>query len=291
MLVELAIGDAYGAGFEYSPPEFVHAHNTLDGYAQHPRHLGLRPGSYTDDTQMTLAVAEVLVSEVDWTREHLAEAFVRVFKRDPRPGYAAGFFGVLELVRDGAELLRALRPHSDKSGAAMRAAPLGLLPTVADVLHHNDVQARITHDTPLGVSAAHAAALAVHYCHHQLGPVAEVGRWISGQLQDPRWAQPWTGKVGSPGWHSVRAALTALAGTRSLRGLLRACVDFTGDVDTVATVALAAASRSAEYHHDLPPVLVDGLEDGEFGRGYLRELDGRLLGWAGAVTPGGGGSS
>lgn len=43
MLIELAIGDAYGAGFEYSPKAFVAKHNTLAGYVQHPRH-GIVPG-------------------------------------------------------------------------------------------------------------------------------------------------------------------------------------------------------------------------------------------------------
>jgi hypothetical protein len=29
VLVELTIGDTYGAGFEYCPPQFVGEHNTL----------------------------------------------------------------------------------------------------------------------------------------------------------------------------------------------------------------------------------------------------------------------
>jgi Zn-dependent protease with chaperone function len=47
-------------------------------------------------------------------------------------------------------------------------------------------------------------------------------------------------------------------------------------VDTVATIALAAASRSAEYVADLPGVLLEGLENGAYGRDYLAALDGRL---------------
>ncbi|MFG1797504.1 hypothetical protein [Nocardia sp. NPDC049149] len=42
---------------------------------------------------------------------------------------------------------------------------------------------------------------------------------------------------------SVRAALTVLASGRSLSAMLRASVAFTGDVDTVATIAFAAAAR------------------------------------------------
>ncbi|SDD70679.1 ADP-ribosylglycohydrolase family protein [Actinokineospora iranica] len=277
-MVELAVGDAYGAGFEYADAAFVAERNTLRGYVPHPRHRSLRPGSYTDDTQMSIAVAEVLVSGDPWTAPTLADAFVRVFHRDRREGYAAGFHGLLCQVRDGEELLRRLRPASDKSGAAMRSAPLGLLPTVPEVLRHTEIQARVTHDTPDGVESAQAAALAVHYCHFGLGPVAEVGRWIDSRLTDGAggWARPWQGKVGAQGRMSVRAALTALAANDTLSGLLRACVAFTGDVDTVATIAIAAASRSAEFARDLPPALLDGLERGPYGFDYLAELDARL---------------
>src|SRR5262245_61342793 len=72
VLVELAVGDAYGAGFEYADPEFVAAHNTLQGYVQHPAHPGVRPGAYTDDTQMTLAITELLISGEPWTAQRLA---------------------------------------------------------------------------------------------------------------------------------------------------------------------------------------------------------------------------
>lgn len=277
MLVELAIGDAYGAGFEYADPSFVTRHNTLAGYVRHPRHAGIRPGAYTDDTQLTLALAELRASGAAWTAESVASAFVTAFHRDPREGYARGFQAFLGTVHTGAEFLARIRPDSDKSGAAMRASVAGLLPTAADVLHHTDVQARVTHDTPDGVASARAAALAVHYCHHGLGPVAEVGRWVADRLGSGVWARPWHGKVGSKGVMSVRAALTALAGGGSLSSVLRACVAFTGDVDTVATVALAAASRSAEVRADLPAVLVDGLENGTYGRDHLARVDARLL--------------
>jgi ADP-ribosyl-[dinitrogen reductase] hydrolase len=281
VLVELAVGDAYGAGFEYADPEFVAAHNTLEAYVQHPGHSGLRPGEYTDDTQMTIAIAELLISGGPWTAERLADQFVRVFHRDPREGYAGGFYRLLCEVRDGEELLSRINPGSDKSGAAMRAGPIGLLPTVSDVLHHTDVQARVTHDTPAGIEAAQAAALAVHYCHFELGPVSEVGRWVDRQLLSRGgvggWSRPWRGQVGARGWMSVRAALTAMTTSSSLSEILRTCVAFTGDVDTVATVALAASSRSQEITHDLPHVLRRDLENGPYGRGYLWELDARLL--------------
>lgn len=275
MLVELAIGDAYGAGFEYAPTDFVATHNTVSGYVQHPTH-NIAPGAYTDDTQMSLAIAELLVAGTPWTPAALADKFVEVFHRDPRHGYASAFYLFLCDVTSGDEFLRRIRPDSDKSGAAMRAGPLGVLPTVADVLHYAAVQARITHDTPDGIEAAQAAALAVHYCRFAEGPVAQVGSWVDRQLGTDRWAEPWHGKVGSKGWMSVRAALTALASSTSLSDILRTCVAFTGDVDTVATIALAAASQSAEIVDDLPAALDSDLENGPYGRDYLRELDCRF---------------
>jgi ADP-ribosylglycohydrolase len=101
MLLEVAVGDA---GFEYADPDFMLAHNTLRGYVQHPTHLDVRPGAYTDDTQMTIAVAEVLVSGQPWTASVPADEFVRAFppgsprglrRRPPRAAAsAAGLCGV-----------------------------------------------------------------------------------------------------------------------------------------------------------------------------------------------------
>ena len=59
MLLELAIADAYGAGFEYANEAI--ANNDLSRYVEHPR-FRLNPSSYTDDTQMSIAIAEVIVS-------------------------------------------------------------------------------------------------------------------------------------------------------------------------------------------------------------------------------------
>jgi ADP-ribosylglycohydrolase len=276
MLLELAIGDAYGAGFEYASLDLIRRHNDVTHYVQHPRHRGTRPGMYTDDTQMSLAIVEALVSGERWTREHLAARFVEVFRRDPREGYAGGFHAFLQEVHSGAEFLDRIRPHSDKSGAAMRAAPLGVLPTIGQVIDRCRLQAALTHDTPDGVHAAQASALMTHYFLYDLGPREWLGEFLAGQVPG-QWAVPWSGKVGPKGWMSVRAAVTAVTRNHGLSDLLRDCVAFTGDVDTVATIALAAASCSQDYAQDLPDGLVRGLENGPYGRDYLVDLDRKLL--------------
>ena len=286
MLVELAIGDAYGAAFEYVPRRHIDRFNTLAGYARHPRHA-LEPGSYTDDTQMSIAVAEVLAFGRDWSRAAFAERFVLAFKRDPREGYARGFYQFLQEVRDGADFLRRIRNDSDKSGGAMRACPVGLLDTPGRVADLAEQQAAVTHDTPDGVAAAVAAALSTHYFAYDLGPPDELPRFLAESL-DERWAVAWAGEVGPKGWMSVRAAVTALARNHSLASLLKDCVDFGGDVDTVAAIALGAASTSRDYARDLPAALYDGLESGPYGRPFLAELDQALFAATGLspATPG-----
>jgi len=70
MLVELAIGDAYGAGFEYvRDRRFINSNNDLTGYIKNPKHLR-KSGNYTDDTQMSIAIAELIVEKQIWTPEN-----------------------------------------------------------------------------------------------------------------------------------------------------------------------------------------------------------------------------
>ena len=275
MLVELAVGDAYGAGFEYADPEVVRGHNDLSAYRPHPLG-GIPAGDYTDDTQMSLALAEALVEGLDWTPRVLAAKFVEVYRRDPRPGYAGRFQAFLDEVVDGDDFLARIRPDSEKSGAAMRAGPVGVLPDLDEVLDRTRVQAAITHNTPLGIDAACAAALMPHYFLYGLGPRADLGRFLCEHVPGD-WNTPYTGVVRAPGWMSVRAAVTALMAGSSLSDVLRRCVDFTGDVDTVATVALAAGSCAGDLPQDLPAHLVTGLENGAYGRDHLAALDRRLM--------------
>ncbi len=76
---------------------------------------------------------------------------------------------------------------------------------------------------------------------------------------------------------SVRAAITAVTHYDSRSALLRGCIAFSGDVDTVAAIALAAASCSDEITQDLPDHLLYQLENGSYGRDYIQLLDAQLL--------------
>jgi ADP-ribosyl-[dinitrogen reductase] hydrolase len=275
MLVELAIGDAYGAGFEYVNRQLITQFNDLSRYVKHPRH-STKAGQYTDDTQMTLAIAEAIVSGEDWTPINLARRFVDVFKRDPREGYAMNFYGFLRKVKDGDQFLAEIIPTSDKSGAAMRAVPIGIFPTIKEVIEKSTLQSAITHNTPDGIRAGVASSLMAHYFLYNLGAREQLGEFIETHVEG-QWKDAWRGQVSSKGWMSVKAAISAIHQHESLSDILRACIEYSGDVDTVATIALGAASCSPAIEHDLPDLLLYGLENGKYGRDYLTQLDTQVM--------------
>ncbi len=160
----------------------------------------------------------------------------------------------------------------------MRAGPIGVLPTAEEVVARATVQAKVTHNTPEGIAAAQAAALMTHYFLYNHGRKAGLFSFVT-QYVPTGLTVPWKGKVGSKGLTSVSAAMTAVMRNDCLANLLIDCVAFTGDTDTVCTIAMAAASCCEEYAFDLPENMYVLVEQGReaYGLEFLRELDGALL--------------
>ncbi|TSC84013.1 MAG: ADP-ribosylglycohydrolase [Parcubacteria group bacterium Gr01-1014_13] len=290
MLLYIAMADAYAVAVEYN--------NALEGkclefqgYLAHPTH-GLPAGSYTDDTEMSVANALVLIQQPGFfTKLAFADAYVAEFKTGGRrKGYSKGFQTVLELVRSGKELLALIDPTSVKNGAAMRAVPIGVLPTVGKVLEVATLQASITHDTPEGRFSARAVALMSHFALYENTVLPGLGRFCQRYLpeEDVRYFgdaifRPWPcGPVkASPGTSvaiaTVQAVVTVLAQENSLMGILRQVIKWGGDTDSVAAIAWGIAS--ARYHGDkLPSFMERDLEGGstKTGAARLRKL-GELL--------------
>jgi len=280
MLLAMAIGDAYGSAFEYAPAEFVEAHNYLDQYHQHPHWDKLKPGCYTDDTQMALAVAEHVLSCQPWTKELLAGRFLSAFHRDRRRGYSAGFYHFLKRVKSADDFIASIDNCSYKSGGAMRAAPCGAFSSIEVVKSRAALQASVTHDTIEGRNAASAVALAAHYFLYDLGPKRDLGAFLDKHVSTgghDKWNTRWTGPVEAWGWMAVQAALTAIMDNDYMSGILQQSVAFTGDTDTVAAIALSIAACSNEVTDDIPQVLCNQLEDGTYGRQYISDLNRHFL--------------
>lgn len=280
MLLEIGIFDAYASAFEYSPPA-GHRQNDLRMFYSHPKWKRI-PGTYTDDCEMSVAIAELLVEMKPWTPINIAQKFVDVFQRnDRRTGYSRHFYEFLCNVHDGKEFLRKIKPDSEKSGAAMRAGPLGIIADVEQLLQMCDLQARITHNTDKGVCSAQAAALMVHYFIYDLGPKNNLGEFLENRLQGKHFGHdftlPWEGKVHPSGLEAVRAAITSVQSSNSMVEVLTKCVDYGGDTDTVAAISAGPASCSKEILQNVPENLIMTLENSGYGKDFLIELDTQLF--------------
>jgi hypothetical protein len=80
-------------------------------------------------------------------------------------------------------------------------------------------------------------------------------------------------KPGNKGWDCFMAALQCIEQADSLYDLLLRCISLGGDTDTVASIALGCAWNCRELANDLPPYLWCELEDGAYGRSYLRKVE------------------
>jgi ADP-ribosylglycohydrolase len=274
MLLEIAIGGAYGAGFEFVRAERVHQFNDLKTYHSHEFHK-IPPGCYTDDTPLSLGIAELLLEEHAWTPLKIADKFLEVFHRDPRKGYASRFYEFLSATHTAEQFLGKIRPASEKSGAAMRAAPIGLLPDMQEVIDKSALQAALTHHTMIGINSSVTVSLSAHFLAYKLGSKNELPCFLHDRI-DTQWEYTWSGFVSAKAYDCVSAALTSLLRNHRMSDLLKDCVNFSGDVDTAASIAMALASVSNEYESDIPSVLINTLENRRFGRRYLQEIDAQL---------------
>jgi ADP-ribosyl-[dinitrogen reductase] hydrolase len=282
MLIEIAVGDAYGVGFEYAS-ENAHL-NDLSKYIKHPT-MDVDPGKYTDDTQMSLAVAELVMEQETWTPEIVVNKFIHAFKRDPRQGYSRALQAVLERFSTYRGFIGEVKGDSDRSGGAMRAGPCGIYKDIQEVKARAAIQASVTHNSKDGLAAAHAAALMTHYFIYDLGPKADLGKFLDEHSYCPSgsWDEPYLEKVNQKGWNHVRAAVTGIKEHSGLAACLKWMVSLGGDTDTSAAIAMAGGSCSKEMIKDLPQHLFNELESGSYGRSYIFMIDHLLLSMKGKL--------
>jgi len=267
MIIHGAIGDTYGAAFEFAERSFIEKENTLTKY--HSKY-------YTDDTQMALGVAELILENKEWTSLNIANKFVEVFQRDIRAGYARRFAGLMKEVKDGQELLDRIIPKSERNGAAMRAYPIGLFKNEKEVLEKASVQGEVTHQTKKAIDAAEAIALMAHFFIYQKGNKNQLIEYLA-DVQGRQWKANWDGEVKIDGEETVEAVLYVFEKKETLKELLQLSIHLGGDVDTVASLALAIGCLTDEFEKDLPKWMFDDLENEKYGRVYMEKLDKELF--------------
>lgn len=165
VLLGTAVGDALGVPFETKlanyEPLIAWDGKTFLGSEHHK----LKPGQYSDDTQMSLMVAESLLENHGFNPDDLAERYVEWMTSGRARGYGKTTLFAIKNLIDGKHWSESGIPGSYGNGTAMRAAPFG-------VYFRNDLQSlvsitkmdsAITHASDEAEAGAIAIALASAY--------------------------------------------------------------------------------------------------------------------------------
>jgi len=153
-----AVGDALGATVEFmTPTEIQH------GYGMHRDIVGggwlkLKPGQITDDTQMSMALAQAMIDSGGWNAKAAADGFVVWLKSKPADVGNTCRRGIRRYMGDGS-LAGPPNEGDAGNGACMRNLPVALATLDDDEAYTRITleQAHFTHNHPL----SDAATLAV----------------------------------------------------------------------------------------------------------------------------------
>lgn len=117
----------------------------------------LPPGSrFTDDTVMTLAVAEWLMTDPTHSERTLIECMQRLGRKYPNAGYG-GMFSRWLITENP-------KPYNSfGNGSAMRVSPVGLYAnSLEEALELARITASVSHNHPEGIKGAQAIAAAIY---------------------------------------------------------------------------------------------------------------------------------
>jgi poly(ADP-ribose) glycohydrolase ARH3 len=293
------LGDAFGSGFEGMNPNQAMFHmGTLS--KKFPR-------SYTDDTDMTLALGESIIQSGEIDPEEVAKQFS--FTCDLTRGYAIGTIKAVLALRAGLPWHQVGRIVFEKgsfgNGAAMRVSPVGLF------YHHHlgelqeaaTKQATVTHVHPLGQWGAVMQAATIGWAVNQDPKGSFKKKEVIVHLREVLWRGPIEYMralnkieemvvqdkklqarelVQSLG-NGVEAHLSvpsacyiAITYSPDFCDAIRAAISLGGDTDTIAGMVGAIVGAHVG-ERGLPIEWIEQLEDGPRGRSFAISLADRLF--------------
>jgi ADP-ribosylglycohydrolase len=252
------VGDIVGSPFEFD-----------QGAKSTEFELFSDESNFTDDTLMTLAVAQALMDAAG--DEAVADVALVWRMREfaayynlPKGGFG-GRFSVWLCSPDP-------QPYgSYGNGSAMRVSSVGwLFDTLEETEHWAEVTARVTHNHPEGIKGAQATAAAIFLARTQ-GPSAEAKADLKEYIQR-RFGYDLSRTLDEirPSYHhvescqqSVPEAITAYLESDGFENALRLVVSLGGDTDTTGAITGSIAEAAygipdairAEALERLPPDL------------------------------------
>jgi ADP-ribosyl-[dinitrogen reductase] hydrolase len=274
MILEAAIGDAYGAGFEFRELDFIIKNNSLTEYHKHGLYTEIYK-RYTDDTQMAIAISELLLEEENWNEIKVANKFVEVFHRDKRRGYSNRVYDALDASRNGKDFIKIINNGSNGNGSAMRAYSIGHLKNIEQLLEFCEIQAKTSHNTIEGISCAKRVALAVHYFKYNLDKQSTLIEFINETLKEKE-VYKITSPIDMHGYPTTQSVIKIVSEATSMSQCLKTSIDYGGDTDTVAALCMAVLSQKEGCDKLLPTFLYEELENDNYGKNFLIKLDSEL---------------
>jgi poly(ADP-ribose) glycohydrolase ARH3 len=293
------LGDAFGSGFEGMNPEKARFH--LSNLSKKLTR------SYTDDTDMTLALGESIAESCEIDPEGIAKHFS--LSCDLTRGYAIGTIKAVLALRAGVQWYQVGRIFFEEgsfgNGAAMRVSPVGLFyhHGLDDLQEAAIKQANVTHVHPLGqwgaVMQACSVGLAVSqnpkepFKKEQMvtnlrevlwrGPIEYVKALnkIEEMVAQGKKLQAWEvvqslGNGVEAQFSVPSACYIALTYSSDFCDAIRAAISLGGDTDTIAGMVGAIVGAHVG-EKGLPVEWIEQLEDGPRGRSFARSLADRLF--------------
>lgn len=257
-LYGVAVADALGATLEFmSAAEIARRYGTLRDIVG-GGWLALRPGQVTDDTEMTLAVAEGIAEQPDAPVEAVGRRFIEWLDTQPRDvgrtcavalNYARrrGWADAARFAHDD------LGGRSAGNGSLMRSAYPGLwYADRAQALRVAVELSRMTHYDPLASEACKLYTAAIWDMARGGVPARQA---LKAAFGGTRYQAALAGqaRLDPTGFvvDTLNCALDAVARTSSLEDAIVRAVNLGGDADTVGAVAGGLAG--AMYGYDSIP--------------------------------------
>ena len=236
------LGDIVGSPYEFD----------CNNYKSKDFPLFSQRSEFTDDTVMTLAVAQALLDTRGQDDITIKAALVREMQRlgraYPDKGYGARFNHWL--YEDNPQPYR-----SYGNGSAMRVSPAAwLAESMKEALHLAQLTAEVTHDHPEGIKGAQAVAAAIFLARtgHSKAEIkayaeCEFGYDLSRTCDEIR-----------PTYHHVEScqetvpqAIAAFVESTDFEDALRTAVSLGGDSDTLAAITGSIAEAFYGVPEDL----------------------------------------
>lgn len=241
LLISAILGDIAGSIYEFDPHKSANI-NLQD------RHM-----DYTDDTIMTIAVADWVLNDKFHTKVGLVRKMHEWGRKYPHPMGAYGNMFSQWLNNDNP------KPYNSwGNGAAMRVSAVGFaFNNLEETLEIAKKSAEVTHNHPEGIKGAQATATAI-YMARTGSTKEEMRKYISANFgydlhrtcEDIRPTYTFDGSCQG----TVPESIIAFLDSKNYEDALRLCISLGGDADTMGAITGVIAGA---YYHKIPNTLYE----------------------------------